>query len=436
VIEAEGILEIMREGFGLIRDPRFNFMSFPDDVFISPSNLRRYNLQAGLSLKVICRAPRDAKDKFISVESVVSVEGTPIEEYVVPVAFDKLTPLFPTERIILENRRTRAVASRVVDIVAPLGKGQRGLICAPVTEERARTLSLGPMVPRNEEAFGTHFTVSVDAATGITTGISAHDRARTIRLLADPATQPGDLVQPGHIFPLQGKPGGVLRRAGHTEAAIDFARLAGLEPAGVICEILSEDGTMARLPELIEIARRHDLKLCTIAALIEWRQVRERLIEFEEERPIHTVAGPFRLRIYRSILSGSYHFALVRGGIDSQHPTLVRVHREDLIEDLFGTEIGEFTSPSLQVALRQIARHGSGVLIYMQRDSPTASVREHLTAKQGKTRTPMDLRDYGTGAQILHELGVRDLRLISNHPRKVVGLEGHGLRIVQMVELA
>jgi len=360
---------------------------------------------------------------------------SPIEAIIADIAAGKMVIVTDDEDRENEGDLVAAASLITPEMVNFMATHGRGLICAPLSEERARSLSLGPMVPRNEEAFGTHFTVSVDAAIGITTGISAHDRARTIRLLADPATQSGDLVQPGHIFPLQGKPGGVLRRAGHTEAAIDFARIAGLVPAGVICEILSADGTMARLPELIEVARRHDLKLCTIAALIEWRQIRERLIEFEEEQPVQTVAGPFRLRIYRSTLNGNFHFALVLGSIDSQQPTLVRVHREDLIEDLFGPAAPEFTSPALQRALHQIARHGSGVLIYMQRDSPTASVHEHLHAKHGRTRTPMDLRDYGTGAQILHELGVRDLRLISNHPRKVVGLEGHGLRIVEMVEL-
>jgi 3,4-dihydroxy 2-butanone 4-phosphate synthase/GTP cyclohydrolase II len=358
---------------------------------------------------------------------------SPIEAIIADIAAGKMVIVTDDEDRENEGDLIAAASLITPETVNFMATHGRGLICTPVTEERARVLSLGPMVPRNEEAFGTHFTVSVDAALGITTGISAHDRARTIRVLADPKAQPGDLVQPGHIFPLQGKPGGVLRRAGHTEAAIDLARLAGLEPAGVICEILSGDGTMARLPELIEFSQRHQLKLCTIGSLIEWRQTRERLVEFEEEQPVETVAGPFRLRVYRSTVSGQYHFALVLGTIAPQQPALVRVHREDLIEDLFGPRPGEFTAPGLHVALRQIARHGSGVLIYMKRDSATASVWEHLS---GKRRSPMDLRDYGTGAQILHELGIRELRLITNHPRKVIGLDGHGLRIVELVELA
>ncbi len=357
---------------------------------------------------------------------------SPIEAVIADIASGRMVIVTDDEDRENEGDLVAAASLITPETVNFMATHGRGLICAPISEERARVLSLGPMVPRNEEAFGTHFTVSVDAATGITTGISAHDRARTIRLLADPTTQTADLVQPGHIFPLQGKAGGVLRRAGHTEAAIDLARLAGLAPAGVICEILSADGTMARLPELIEVARQHQLKICTIAALIEWRQTRERLIEFEEEHPVHTPAGPFRLRIYRSTVNGSYHFALILGTVEANQPTLVRVHREDLLEDLFGPTLPEVTTSSLQLALHQIAVQGAGVLIYMQRDSPAASIQEHIS---GKRRAPMDLRDYGIGAQILHDLGIRDLRLISNHPRKVVGLEGHGLRIIEVIDL-
>lgn len=357
---------------------------------------------------------------------------SPIESIIADIAAGRMVIVTDDEDRENEGDLVAAASLITPETVNFMATHGRGLICAPISEERARNLSLTPMVPRNEEAFGTHFTVSVDAARGITTGISAHDRARTLRLLADPATQTSDLVQPGHIFPLQGKAGGVLRRAGHTEAALDLARLAGLEPAGVICEILSGDGTMARLPELIEVAQRHQLKICTIAALIEWRQTRERLIEFEEERSVQTPAGPFRLRIYRSTVNGNYHFALVLGSVDSNAPTLVRVHREDLLEDLFGPSSIGRPGSSLQSALHQISREGTGVLIYMKRDSPDASVREHLA---GTLRPTMDLRDYGIGAQILHDLGVREIRLISNHPRKVIGLEGHGLRIVEVVEL-
>jgi len=367
-----------------------------------------------------------------------AVAFSPIEDVIADIAAGKLVIVTDDEDRENEGDLVAAAERITPETVNFMATHGRGLICAPVTEERARELALGAMVSRNREAFGTAFTVSVDAAEGITTGISAQDRARTIRLLADPGARPEDLVQPGHIFPLQGKPGGVLRRAGHTEAAIDLARLAGLEPAGVICEILNEDGSMARLPELVEVARRHGLKLCTIAALIEWRQTRERLVEFLGERHVRTVAGRFRLRIYRSTLTGIHHFALVLGTVDGGKPTLVRVQREDLVEDLFGpvdAGDGNEGAPSgLQGALRQIARNGSGVLIYMRRDVSAQSIQEHLAEEPARVRLPMDLRDYGTGAQILVDLGVRELRLISSHPRKVVGLEGHGLRITEVVE--
>ncbi len=329
-----------------------------------------------------------------------------------------------------------AVASTItpeqVNFMATHG---RGLICAPITTERAESLGLTAMVPRNRESFGTDFTVSVDAASGITTGISAHDRAETLRILADPRSGPSSLVQPGHIFPLQAKPGGVLRRAGHTEAAIDLARLAGKEPAGVICEILNPDGSMARLPELEAFARTHQLKLCTIESLIEFRQEREKLVEPLETRTVQTSAGPFQLHVYRSTIGDRFHLALVRGNIDPEHPVLVRVQRESLIEDLFGPLDHSPKGSTLHLALAQIAKHGSGVLIYMQRDAHALSILESLKAAKGNPRTPMDLRDYGMGAQILFDLGVRKLALISNHPRKIVGLEGHGLSIEAQVPL-
>lgn len=319
--------------------------------------------------------------------------------------------------------------SEMVNFMATFG---RGLICVPITPARAQQLGLGAMVPRNQECFGTDFTVSVDASRGITTGISAPDRARTIQVLADPRATASDLVQPGHIFPLQAKPGGILRRAGHTEAAVDLARLAGLDESGVICEILNEDGTMARLPELAEFAARHRLRLCTIGSLIEFRQTRERLIERASERPVHTPFGPFLLRTYRSVLDNRYHFALIRGQLDPARPTLVRVHRQDLIEDLFGSLDSAHSHSLLHCALEQIARAGHGVLVYMQRDSTTLSVQEHLR-DPGIPAPPMDLRDYGIGAQILTDLGIHLLRLLSNHPRKVIALEGHGLKIAEIV---
>lgn len=308
----------------------------------------------------------------------------------------------------------------------------RGLICVPITPARAHQLGLAAMVPRNRDSFGTDFTVSVDASRGISTGISAPDRACTIRVLADPLASAADLVQPGHIFPLQAKPGGILRRAGHTEAAVDLARMAGLDESGVICEILNDDGTMARLPQLLEFASRHGLRICTIGSLIEYRQTRERLVEVANEMPVQTPCGLFTLRTYRSVLDDRFHFALIRGTLNPANPTLVRVHRQDLIEDLFGPLQPAHPNSLLHRALDQIARAGNGVLVYMQRDSTSQSVREHLR-NPSTPAPPMDLRDYGIGAQILTDLGIHQLRLLSNHPRKVIALEGHGLKIAEIV---
>lgn len=308
----------------------------------------------------------------------------------------------------------------------------RGLICVPITPARARQLGLAAMVPRNRDSFGTDFTASVDASRGISTGISAPDRACTIRVLANPQACAADLVQPGHIFPLQAKPGGILRRAGHTEAAVDLARMAGLDESGVICEILNDDGTMARLPQLLEFAARHKLRVCTIGALIEYRQTRETLVELSNESPVHTPFGPFSLRTYRSVLDDRFHFALIRGSLNPAQPTLVRVHRQDLIEDLFGPLQTAHPNSLLHRALEQIAHAGNGVLVYMQRDSTSQSVREHLR-NPNIPAPPMDLRDYGIGAQILTDLGIHQLRLLSNHPRKVIALEGHGLKIMEIV---
>lgn len=354
---------------------------------------------------------------------------SPIEEVIAGVSEGEM--IIVTDDEDRENEGDLIVAASMItpEKVNFMATHGRGLICAPITAERARQLDLPTMVPNNRESFGTAFTVSVDATNGITTGISAADRARTIRLLADPNAKPSDLVQPGHIFPLVAKPGGVLRRAGHTEAAIDLARMAGLPSAGVICEILNEDGSMSRLPDLFRFAAQHNLKICTIEALIHYRQTRETLVEFQGKRTVQTEFGPFELHIYRSTLSDQYHFALVRGEIDSDTPTLVRVHREDILEDLFGSEA---PAPApLQKALQRIAEEDRGILIYMRRDNSNQCIADSLAGEAQKNRAPMDLRDYGMGAQILFDLGVRDILLLTNHPRKVVGLEGHGLRIVE-----
>ena len=322
----------------------------------------------------------------------------------------------------------------------------RGLICVPVSNERAEQLGLQRMVAQNREMYKTDFTVSVDAAEGVTTGISAHDRARTINILADPNAKPDDLVQPGHIFPLRAKEGGVLRRAGHTEAAVDLARLAGLQPAGVLCEILHDDGTMARLPELMEFRKKHDLRICTIQSLIAHRRVREKLVEREQVVKMPTDYGDFDLHLYRSKVDGSHHLALVKGTISSDKPVLVRVHSECLTGDVFGSRRCDCGN-QLHAALKQISDEGNGVLVYMRQEGRgiglAAKIHAYKLQEEGldtveanaKLGFGMDLRDYGLGAQILFDLGVRKFRFLTNNPKKVVGLEGYGIQMVEQVPI-
>jgi 3,4-dihydroxy 2-butanone 4-phosphate synthase/GTP cyclohydrolase II len=323
----------------------------------------------------------------------------------------------------------------------------RGLICAPITEERAGALGLERMARENRETHKTDFTVAVDAARGITTGISAADRARTIAVLANPKSVPGDLVQPGHVFPLRAKDGGVLRRAGHTEAGVDLARLAGLQPAAVICEIMNEDGTMARLPELLAFKKKHRLKLCSIRDLIAYRRRSERLIEREQVVQMPTQFGRFELHLYRSFVDGTHHLALVKGKISPKRATLVRVHSECLTGDIFGSLRCDCGS-QLHNALKQIEAAGHGVVLYMRQHEGRgiglpAKIHAYKLQEQGldtveanlKLGFAPELRDYGVGAQILYDLGVRKMRFMTNNPKKVIGLEGYGLKIVELVPL-
>ena len=322
----------------------------------------------------------------------------------------------------------------------------RGMVCVPLTEERMDTLQLGMMVDGNTALHGTNFTVTVDYVHGTTTGISAGDRAATIRSPADPATRPSDLARPGHIFPLKAVQGGVLRRAGHTEAAVDLARLAGLEPVGVVCEILKEDGSMARQQELHEIAEEHGLKIITVNQLIEYRVKKEKLVKKEIITHLPTRYGEFELHLYTNTMDNKEHLALVRGTIDDGEPVLVRVHSECLTGDTFGSLRCD-CKDQLNAAMMMVEREGRGVVLYMRQEGRGIGLANKLRAYnlqdagfdtvQANIELGFrdDLRDYGIGAQILADLGVRKMRLMTNNPKKVVGLKSYGLEIVERVPI-
>ena len=311
-----------------------------------------------------------------------------------------------------------------------------GIVCVPMLGNQLDRLQLGPMVARNREVQRTDFAVSVDAAAGISTGVSAYDRAVTIRILADAAATADQLVQPGHVFPLRAKPGGVLERAGHTEAAVDLALLAGLPPAGILCELVNEDGTMQRMPELTAFKQRFGLKMISVEQLIAYRLRRESLIRKIAEHDLATEYGTFRAHVFQGRIDQRIHLALTLGTFDAARPALVRVHTANLLDDVFhAAGPGGAGSGVLGTCLRAIAAEGCGAVLYMQPANATETLLRRLDPAAGGGPAPgMDLRDYGIGAQILRTLGLAKIRLLTRQPRKVVGLDGYGVEIVEQLE--
>lgn len=359
-----------------------------------------------------------------------------VEDAIAAIAAGRMVIVTDDESRENEGDLVMAAETATPENVNVMIRNAGGLICVPTTGPHLHRLGIGPMVQENRESHRTAFTVSVDAAEGITTGISAYDRARTIKLLASADTRPDELVQPGHIFPLRARPGGVLERAGHTEAAVDLVSLAGLRPVGVICEVLNDDGTVARLAQLAEFKRRHGLLMISISQLIQYRHTREPLVEKVVTRAFPSEFGDFDLHVFRSKINGRQHLAFSKGRLGPE-PTLVRVHGENLLSDVFRAK-GSGSHHSLVASLRMVAEKGHGVVLYMQHpDLTREQLFESAVASDvpAGTRPPMSFREYGLGAQILVALGLRKIRLMSGTMRRVVGLDGFGLEIVEQVPL-